>query len=51
MRHLSFRAVFVRTFEVPCGIFDDPKLVADVNEAVATIKKARTGGGGVCKQL
>ncbi|CAE7706213.1 pkd2 [Symbiodinium pilosum] len=25
---------------VPCGIFDDPKLVADVNEAVATIKKA-----------
>ena len=27
--------------QVPCGIFDDPKLVADVNEAVATIKKAR----------
>ncbi|CAE7256216.1 TU20 [Symbiodinium natans] len=26
--------------QVPCGIFDDPKLVADVNEAVATIKKA-----------
>eukprot|EP00439_Symbiodinium_sp_Y106_P067919 s1443_g11.t1 len=25
---------------VPCGIFDDPKLVADVKEAVATIKKA-----------
>eukprot|EP00913_Durusdinium_trenchii_P006710 g6307.t1 len=27
--------------QVPCGIFDDPKLVADVKEAVATIKKAR----------
>eukprot|EP00434_Breviolum_minutum_P025284 symbB.v1.2.022338.t1/scaffold1934.1/size95668/4 len=27
-------------FQVPCGIFDDPKLVADVKEAVATIKKA-----------
>merc|ERR1711879_192948 len=26
--------------QVPCGIFDDPKLVADVREAVATIKKA-----------
>merc|ERR1711862_1029049 len=26
--------------QVPCGIFDDPKLVADVNEAIATIKKA-----------
>merc|ERR1712226_1030545 len=26
--------------QVPCGIFDDPKLVADVKEAVATIKKA-----------
>lgn len=25
---------------MPCGIFDDPKLVADVKEAVATIKKA-----------
>jgi len=25
---------------VPCGIFDDPKLVADIKEAVATIKKA-----------
>ena len=29
--------------QVPCGIFDDPKLVADVKEAVATIKKARNG--------
>jgi len=26
--------------QVPCGIFDDPKLVADCKEAVATIKKA-----------
>merc|ERR1712190_187645 len=26
--------------QVPCGIFDDPKLVADIKEAVATIKKA-----------
>jgi len=26
--------------QVPCGIFDDPKLVAEVREAVATITKA-----------
>merc|ERR1712144_124040 len=26
--------------QVPCGIFDDPKLVAEVREAVATINKA-----------
>jgi len=26
--------------QVPCGIFDDPKLVAEVKEAVATITKA-----------
>merc|ERR1712176_1252683 len=26
--------------QVPCGIFDDPKLVADIKEAVATITKA-----------
>merc|ERR1712144_151224 len=26
--------------QVPCGIFDDPKLVAEVNEACATIRKA-----------
>mmetsp|Transcript_69519 Transcript_69519/g.145199 ORF Transcript_69519/g.145199 Transcript_69519/m.145199 type:complete len:213 (-) Transcript_69519:112-750(-) len=26
--------------QVPCGIFDDPKLVADLREAVATISKA-----------
>jgi len=26
--------------QVPCGIFDDPKLVADIKEAIATIKKA-----------
>ncbi|CAE7203599.1 TU20, partial [Symbiodinium sp. KB8] len=26
--------------QVPCGIFDDPKLVADMKEAAATIKKA-----------
>merc|ERR1711908_263229 len=26
--------------QVPCGIFDDPKLVADVKEAIATITKA-----------
>merc|ERR1712084_28701 len=26
--------------QVPCGIFDDPKLVADLKEAHATIKKA-----------
>ena len=26
--------------QVPCGIFDDPKLVAEVQEACATIRKA-----------
>merc|ERR1712060_519543 len=26
--------------QVPCGIFDDPKLVADLREAIATVKKA-----------
>merc|ERR1712006_80680 len=26
--------------QVPCGIFDDPKLVAEVMEACATIRKA-----------
>jgi large subunit ribosomal protein L40e/small subunit ribosomal protein S27Ae/ubiquitin C len=26
--------------QVPCGIFDDPKLVAELKEAVATIRKA-----------
>eukprot|EP00428_Durinskia_dybowskii_P064752 CAMPEP_0170374438 /NCGR_PEP_ID=MMETSP0117_2-20130122/10612_1 /TAXON_ID=400756 /ORGANISM="Durinskia baltica, Strain CSIRO CS-38" /LENGTH=208 /DNA_ID=CAMNT_0010629415 /DNA_START=1 /DNA_END=627 /DNA_ORIENTATION=+ len=26
--------------QVPCGIFDDPKLVAEIKEAVATITKA-----------
>jgi small subunit ribosomal protein S27Ae len=26
--------------QVPCGIFDDPKLVADVREACATVRKA-----------
>ena len=26
--------------QVPCGIFDDPKLVAEIREAVATIHKA-----------
>ena len=26
--------------QVPCGIFDDPKLVAEINEACATIRKA-----------
>eukprot|EP00929_Paragymnodinium_shiwhaense_P022580 TRINITY_DN1438_c0_g3_i1.p1 TRINITY_DN1438_c0_g3~~TRINITY_DN1438_c0_g3_i1.p1 ORF type:complete len:210 (-),score=76.18 TRINITY_DN1438_c0_g3_i1:122-751(-) len=26
--------------QVPCGIFDDPKLVADMKEAAATIRKA-----------
>jgi hypothetical protein len=29
---------------VPCGIFDDPKLVADVREACATIRKAMEKG-------
>ena len=28
--------------QVPCGIFDDPAMVAEVKEAVATIKKACT---------
>jgi ubiquitin len=28
--------------QVPCGIFDDPKLVAELGEAVATITKAIT---------
>jgi len=27
--------------QVPCGIFDDPKLVAELKEAVATIQKAQ----------
>ena len=27
-------------WQVPCGIFDDPKLVAELKEAVATITKA-----------
>lgn len=26
--------------QVPCGIFDDPKLVSDIQEAIATIRKA-----------
>jgi len=26
--------------QVPCGIFDDPKLVADIREALATVRKA-----------
>merc|ERR1740129_956112 len=26
--------------QVPCGIFDDPKLAADLQEAAATIQKA-----------
>merc|ERR1712146_630044 len=26
--------------QVPCGIFDDPKMVAELREAVATIRKA-----------
>jgi hypothetical protein len=26
--------------QVPCGIFDDPKLVAEIREACATIRKA-----------
>ena len=26
--------------QVPCGIFDDPRLVAELKEACATIKKA-----------
>ena len=26
--------------QVPCGIFDDPKLVAEIKEACATIRKA-----------
>merc|ERR1711903_156651 len=26
--------------QVPCGIFDDPKLVAEIREALATISKA-----------
>ena len=25
---------------MPCGIFDDPKLVADIQEAAMTIRKA-----------
>ena len=28
--------------QVPCGIFDDPKLVAELKEACETIKKAQT---------
>jgi len=28
--------------QVPCGIFDDPAIVAEINQAVATIKKACT---------
>merc|ERR1711877_113432 len=29
--------------QVPCGIFDDPKLVAEVKEASATIRKMMVG--------
>ena len=42
-RVCKFCRTAVDAFQVPCGIFDDPKLVADVNEAVATIKKAGRG--------
>jgi len=31
--------------QVPCGIFDDPKLVLEVKEACATIRKAMTQVG------
>ena len=27
--------------QVPCGIFDDPKLVAEIREACATIRKGK----------
>lgn len=30
--------------QVPCGIFDDPKLVADIREACATVRKAMEKG-------
>ena len=35
--------------QVPCGIFDDPKLVADVKEAVATIKNLGWQAGFFCE--
>merc|ERR1719197_1801430 len=37
--------------QVPCGIFDDPKLVADVKEAIATIKKAMVQIGELSADL
>lgn len=37
---IKLRHLFIVCLE---GIFDDPKLVADVKEAVATIKKAQYG--------
>ena len=37
---LSLHGQHAFSGEVPCGIFDDPKLVAELKEACATIKKA-----------
>eukprot|EP00448_Togula_jolla_P023820 CAMPEP_0170589804 /NCGR_PEP_ID=MMETSP0224-20130122/11535_1 /TAXON_ID=285029 /ORGANISM="Togula jolla, Strain CCCM 725" /LENGTH=208 /DNA_ID=CAMNT_0010913565 /DNA_START=74 /DNA_END=700 /DNA_ORIENTATION=- len=37
--------------QVPCGIFDDPKLVADVKEAAATITKAMLQIAELSKEL
>mmetsp|Transcript_77686 Transcript_77686/g.134607 ORF Transcript_77686/g.134607 Transcript_77686/m.134607 type:complete len:533 (+) Transcript_77686:89-1687(+) len=37
--------------QVPCGIFDDPKLVLDVKEAIATIKKAMVQIGELSAEM
>ena len=37
--------------QVPCGIFDDPKLVAEVKEACATIRKAMAQVTELCAKL
>ena len=37
--------------QVPCGIFDDPKLVAEVKEACATIRKAMAQVTDLCAKL
>jgi len=37
--------------QVPCGIFDDPKLVAEIKEAIATIKKAMVQINDLSKEM
>eukprot|EP00927_Polykrikos_kofoidii_P009593 TRINITY_DN13_c1_g1_i5.p1 TRINITY_DN13_c1_g1~~TRINITY_DN13_c1_g1_i5.p1 ORF type:complete len:209 (+),score=49.05 TRINITY_DN13_c1_g1_i5:67-693(+) len=37
--------------QVPCGIFDDPKLVSDIKEACATIQKAMVQINELSKEM